>query len=91
MSPDDIQITEIQFTPVRPTNGHVGFVSFIYNGLLKIDSVAVYTRLNPAPTQNLYRLVYPQLKGYNVVYPINKETGDCVEKEVSSYIENLMR
>lgn len=86
-----IEISDINFIPTRPLNGHIGFVSFTINQMFKVSSVSVYTYLNPQPKKPLYRLVYPTVAkgGYPIFKPISKEFGDIVEKDVSCYIENL--
>lgn len=82
-------ITEINFTPIRPKSGHIGFVSCVFLDF-RWDGIAVYTRLSPLPNQAFYRLVYPTNKnGFPYFHPINKEFGEYVEKEISAYIENL--
>lgn len=86
----EILISEINYIPVRPDKGHVGFVSFIINDMFKVDSIAVYTRLNPLAKQTLYRLVYPvSAKKFPIFVPIRKDIGEIIEKDVSCYIENL--
>lgn len=86
----DIQITEINYVPVRPLKGHMGFVSFVINDMFYIGSIAIYTRLNPLPKQSLYRLVYPlSPKSYAIFTPTKKEIFEIIEKDVSCYIENL--
>ena len=83
-------ISEIEFLPVRPHKGHIGFISFVYNDSFKLNNIAVYTRLSGDGSQ--YRLVYPfDACKRSMFFPINKEVSILVEKEVSCYIENVLR
>lgn len=85
-----MKITEIQIVPITANDGHVGFCSFLINESFKINSVAIFSRL-----QGGYRLVYPNKiinnKPITLFYPINKETSEYIESEVSKYFENLMK
>jgi DNA-binding cell septation regulator SpoVG len=87
-----IQISEIQIIQVKPNNGLIAFASFILNESLFVSSIAVYTRLdNP----DRYRLVYPSKlignKETNILYPIKKEVGGYIEKEVSKQYNKLFK
>jgi DNA-binding cell septation regulator SpoVG len=92
-----LKISEIQITPVRPQNGLVAFASFVINNHFFIGQLALYTcPRNP----DGYRLVYP-IKTLNngttlsITHPINRDTGDAVQKEVAEayrkLIENLTK
>lgn len=87
-----IQISEIQIIQVKPNNGLIAFASFILNESLFLSSIAVYTRLDN-PDQ--YRLVYPSKlignKDTNILYPIKKEVGGYIEKEVSKQYNKLFK
>lgn len=89
---NQIKITEIQIVPVKPKNGLVAFANFVVNESLFVSSVAVYTRLdNP----DKYRLVYPSKlignKDTSVLYPIKKEVGGYIEKQVSEQLNKLFK
>ena len=87
---NQIKISEIQIIPVKANSGLIAFASFILNDCLFISSVAVYTRLNG---NGEFRLVYPSKqigpKEVNVIYPINKQVGDYIEKEVSKTVRAI--
>jgi len=74
-------ISEIQIIPIKPTNGLVGFASFVLNNSFYCGSVGIFTR----PNGDL-RLTYPTkkvgAKNINIFYPINREMADSIEKEV---------
>jgi len=88
---EDVRVSEIQFVPIKPNNGLIGFASFVYNGQLYVGSVAVYTR----PLQETVRLVYPQKtlpngKIIQCVHPINKEVGKSIELAITQKYQELM-
>jgi stage V sporulation protein G len=81
-------ISEIQFYPVKPQDGLLGFVSFVLDGKFWMGSVAVFTR-----REGGYRLVYPTRKvagqNINVFHPINPEVGLQVEQAVSEKVAEI--
>lgn len=81
-------ISEIQFYPVKPQDGMVGFVSFVLDGKFWMGSVAVFTR-----REGGYRLVYPTRKvagqNINVFHPINQDIGLLVEQVVSEKVAEI--
>lgn len=92
-----LEISEINIVPVKPQNGLIAFASCVINNQFYIGNIAIYTSLS---NQFGYRLVYPSKvlpngKAINCVYPINKETGLMVQKEIivqySKVMENLMK
>ena len=83
------KISEIQFTPIRPKEGLVGFASFILDGWLYVGSIAVMTR-----PQGGYRLLYPTRKiadrNIGIVHPIRQDYGRQVEEKVIEKIEKVL-
>lgn len=81
-------ISEIQFYPVKPQDGLLGFVSFVLDGKLWMGSVAVFSR-----PDGRYRLVYPTRKvggqNINIFHPINQEAGQQVEAAVSEKVAEI--
>lgn len=81
-------ISEIQFYPVKPQDGLLGFVSFVLDGKFWMGSVAVFSR-----PDGRYRLVYPTRKvggqNINVFHPINQEAGQQVETAVSEKVAEI--
>ena len=81
-------ISEIQFYPVKPQDGLLGFVSFVLDGKFWMGSIAVFTRRDGG-----YRLVYPTRKvagqNINVFHPINTEVGLQVEQAVSEKVAEI--
>ena len=84
-----MQISEIQYIPLKPENGLYGFVSFVLNNELYIGSVAVHSRLDGS-----IRLVWPTLdiKGvrHATVHPLSKRLGLLIEEAVYDYIKPLL-
>lgn len=83
-------ITEIQFVPVKPQDGLVGFASFVLDQKYFVGSVAVRTRLNGVG----YRLVYPAKKvgekSFQTFHPIDPNTGKEIEEKVSAKVYELL-
>ena len=84
-----MRIDEIEVVPIKPRQGHVGFCSFVYEGLY-LSGIAVYTR-----PQGGYRLVFPTkqvgLNDRTLFYPINKELGRMFEEKVGEVFEKVMK
>lgn len=84
------KISEIQIIPVKPSNGLVGFASFVLDNSLFLGSVGILTR-----PEGGYRLVYPTkklgLRNINIFHPINKTFAESVEKEVVRKFEDVMK
>lgn len=83
-------LTEINIVPIKPTNGLVGFASFVLDGNLYLGSVGIMTRPSGG-----YRLTYPTKKvgttDLNVFYPINKDFAQAVEKIIVQHFEKVMK
>ena len=86
----NIELTEIQITPIRPREGLLAFCNFIINGSFFVGDVGIHSRFD-----GTYRLVYPSktlLNGVtiNVFHPINSEVGVEIEKQVQKAYEELL-
>ena len=84
-------ITEIDFQPIRPNLGLIGFVSFVLNNSLRISGISVYTRLDGTGI----RLVYPEriLKygaKVSLICPITSSCGTLFTNAVTEYIDRLI-
>src|SRR3989344_3726813 len=81
-------ISEIQFYPVKPQDGLLGFVSFVLDGKFWMGSVAVFTRRDGG-----YRLPLPPRQGggrnINVFHPITPDVGLLVERAVSEKVAEI--
>jgi stage V sporulation protein G len=85
----EVKISEIEFIPVKPKGGLIGFVSFVLDGKYYVSSVAIYTRLDGSG----YRLVYPTKrvgeKNINIFHPINWEVAKAIEEAVTKKVDEL--
>ncbi len=87
-----LTISEIQIIPVKPRDGLLAFTSFILNGCLYVGDVGLHAR----PDGSGYRLVYPARvlnngKLVSAVHPIDRTTGDEIERAVVQAYETLIR
>ena len=84
-----MNINEFQIQLVKPSNGLIGFCSFVIDDCFYMSSVAIYSRLKGG-----YRLVYPTKKGgnkdVNIFHPINKEVGELLEQKVTEELTKLI-
>lgn len=87
-----INISEITIIPISPsTKGIVAFVSFVIDGIYKIQDVMIGTSLK----RNNFRLIYP-IKNIptgatiQVFYPIKKEIGEQIENIVLSAYDKFI-
>jgi stage V sporulation protein G len=85
----EVKVSEIQIIPIKPTEGLIGFASFVLDEKFYIGSVAVYTRLGDFG----YRLVYPTKKvgdkNINIFYPINSTVGRKIEEIISEKVNEI--
>lgn len=76
-----MNITEVNITPVKPTDGLVAFASVVVDGSLYLGSIAVYTKLDGS-----YRLLYPAKKvgdrSMDIFHPINRSSSRQIEEVI---------
>ena len=85
-------ISEVEILPVKPRDGLVAFGSCVVNQALYLSCIAIHTR----PDGSGYRLVYPDRvlpngKQVQVFHPINRQTGDVLERTLTEKIRTLTR
>lgn len=85
-----IKLSEINFVPIRPKNGLLGFVSFVLNNSFHIGDIAIYSRLN----REGYRLVYRNRRlsngaEVNVFFPISRNAANSIEEQVFLEYKNF--
>lgn len=80
------QITEIEIVPIKPSNGLVGFASFVFNNCFHLGSIGIYTR-----PQGGYRLTYPTRGNFNIFYPINREIAEQIEQAIITKFEDVTK
>lgn len=82
-------VSEIQITPVKPINGLVAFASFVLSESVYCSSIGILTR-----PEGGFRLLYPTKKvggrDMGIFYPISKEAGLMIEKEVIEKLKDVM-
>jgi hypothetical protein len=83
---DTTLVTEVNFVPIRPQNGHLGFVSCVFGDSFYLGSIAVHSR----PSGGV-RLVYPQIRGINAFYPINGKIGKVLEMAVEAKLKAMYK
>lgn len=84
-------ISNIQYVPVPPENGLIGFVSFVVDDKFKFGDIAVYTKPNGS-----YSLAYPTRTLKNgrtitIARPITAELENFISSSVSIFLENLLK
>ncbi len=84
-----MQVNEVQFVPVKPENGLLGFASCVLDSQHFIGSIAVFSKLSGG-----YRLVYPTkiIGGRHLHYhhPITKEAGEAIEDAILFRVTELL-
>lgn len=85
-----MKISEINFTPISPRDGLVGFASCVIDEAFRVGSIAVHVRPN-----GKYRLVYPVKKvgdtELGLFYPINKKAGFAIETAILKKCKEIIR
>lgn len=84
-----LTISEVNVTPVKPTDGLVAFASCVIDESLYIGSIGVHKLLDGSG----YRITYPTKKlGYkqlNYFHPITKAAGQLIEQAVAKRCTEL--
>lgn len=82
-------ITEVEYIPIKPKAGCLGFVCFVLYGSLYCGSVAVYSR----PTGGI-RLVWPKIKNrghqFPTVHPISETLANNIESVIREYVSKRL-
>ena len=85
-----ISVSEVEYIPVRPKGGLIGFVCFTLNGSFRLGNIAVYQRLDGSGI----RLVFPAKKlatGATVesARPLSRAIGEAITRAVADHISRL--
>lgn len=82
-------VSEVNITPVKPTDGLVAFASCVVNGQLFIGSLGVHQRLDGTG----YRITYPTKKvgsrQLNYFHPVTKGAGKAIEQAIVAKCDEL--
>ena len=86
-----MKISEISIDLVKPKNGLVAFASLVIEDAIYLGNIGVIKRLD----DDTYRLTYPTRKvgekNFNIYYPINKESGQKIEKAVNKRLKEVLK
>lgn len=84
------RVSEVEFIPIKPRGGLIGFASCIVDGKFYIGGIGVHTALN----DEKLRLAWPCRKigtvNIPLCHPISREAGRAVEKAVTDKVIELM-
>ncbi len=90
MDASALAVTEVDFQPIRPRQGLLGFASLVLNHSLRIAGIAVYAR----PDGSGIRLVFPERMlphgaKIELICPITRPCGELLTQAVAEYIRQL--
>ena len=85
-------INNIQFIPIKPQSGLVGFASCEVDGLYFLGSLGVYTNLGKPGS---YRVTYPCKKLANgelikIFSPLSEELSKAITEAISERVSSLL-
>lgn len=84
------EVREIEFVPIKPRQGLLGFVSCVIDGKLYLAGIGVHTVLKG----DGLRMTYPTRKVGNVniplYHPVNAEAGEAIREAVTKKVKELM-
>lgn len=80
-----IEISKIEIKAIKPKQGLVGFANIVVNGTLKLNSIAIHSKLNGEG----YRLTYPTKNQFYLFHPINEATSRLIEQAVINEFKNV--
>lgn len=82
-------VSEVNITPVKPTDGLVAFASCVIDGQLYLGSLGIHQRLDGTG----YRITYPTKKvgsrQLNFYHPLTKEAGKLIEQAIVAKCNEL--
>lgn len=86
------KVTNIQFVPIRPNAGLVGFASCEVDGFYSLGNLGVYTILGKPGS---YRITYPCKKLTNgelikIFSPLSKELNKSISEAINNEVSLLM-
>mgnify|MGYP001597376287 CR=1 FL=1 len=82
-------VSEVEYQPIRPRGGLLGFVSLLLNQSLRLSGIAIYSRLDGG-----IRLVFPEKALphgaiVELICPITRQCGELLTKAVETHIDQL--
>ena len=79
-------VTEINFLPVKPNRGLIGFCSFILDNAYYVGNVSIFSKLDGEGI----RLVYPKKNNVDCFHPITRIAGEGITKIVQEAWDNFI-
>jgi hypothetical protein len=79
-----IELSEINIIPIKPSNGHLGFCTFVIDKKFYVGCVAIFSTIDGG-----IRLVFPKKNDIPCFYPISKEIGSYITKKVKEKFNEL--
>ncbi|MFH1309068.1 MAG: septation protein SpoVG family protein [Candidatus Omnitrophota bacterium] len=84
-------ITNVEIIPIKPKQGHLGFVNIIFDNALALNGIALHSNLS----NGNYRLVYPDKilangKVVQVFHPINRVVANRLNDVIFEKYEQLI-
>lgn len=85
-----LAVTEVDFQPIRPRQGLLGFASLVLSQSLRLSGIAVYSR----PDGSGIRLVFPERilphgAKIELICPITRPCGELLTQAVAEHIQRL--
>lgn len=86
-----MSISEVQITPVKPSNGLIAFASVVLDKKIYLGSIAVYRRLDGTG----FRITYPSKKvgdrNIQIYHPITRTMGWEIEIAITQKAKNIFK
>lgn len=88
---DNMKISEIQITPIKPQKSLAGFASCVLNEQIYLGGIAIHCDL----ANKSFRCVYPTKKFKDgkelpIYHPITKEAGEAIQRAIIAEWECLI-
>lgn len=84
-----MQVSEVNITPIKPSDGLIAFASCVVDKKLYLGSIGVHTR----PKDGSYRITYPTKKvgarAMDYFHPINREMSKAIEIAITEKCEEV--
>ena len=81
------KISELNITPIKPRDGLIGFVSFVFDNSFYLGSIGIHTKMSGG-----YRLTFPTRKenDYQMYHSINNETNEAIIELISEKVDEII-
>lgn len=82
-------VTEVDFQPIRPRQGLLGFASIVLNHSLRLSGIAVYVRPDAEVRLVFPERVLPHGARIELICPITRPCGELLTHAVAEHIRRL--